>query len=369
MILFAVVRLFVIVQSRPNNTRVVMFIPCNRRKLQLCVYIYLFFMLSWVIYNAVSRTSASQRALDDKGVPFKVEDVNMAATFIVSHSTLRLTHLQNKASLTEINSSGAELFTLVSGSKLYSSSSCKLRGDIEASETTISAYFNCGTEINVDWSANIRTNPLQSSYMKQNVVITNTGALHIDFSSVELIDMEGISDTAFTHGNVDGLPVADKENNFFFALEHPMSFNYVTAKRVVCKLTSVPTLAVGQTMNFGAVIGVFSSPRLFRRNFIDYIEQERANPYRQFLHYNSWYDLRSTQKPPYRMEESKCLDRIEAIGMELNKKRNVQIESFLIDGMHFVTLVLWLTALSQMDGITTIPFGNSMRGFPTSLIS
>ena len=28
-----------------------------------------------------------------------------------------------------------------------------------------------------------------------------------------------------------------------------------------------------------------------RRDFLGYVERERAHPYRTFLHYNSWYDI------------------------------------------------------------------------------
>ena len=32
-------------------------------------------------------------------------------------------------------------------------------------------------------------------------------------------------------------------------------------------------------------------PGQLRRDFLAYVEHERAHPYRPFLHYNSWYDL------------------------------------------------------------------------------
>ena len=64
-----------------------------------------------------------------------------------------------------------------------------------------------------------------------------------------------------------------------------------------------------------------------RRDFLAYLERERAHPYRTFLHYNSWYDL--GYFTPY--DEAGALDRVNAFGRELVEKRGVKLDSFLFD--------------------------------------
>ena len=64
-----------------------------------------------------------------------------------------------------------------------------------------------------------------------------------------------------------------------------------------------------------------------RRDFLTYVERERAHPYRTFLHYNSWYDL--GYFTPY--DEAGVLDRVNSFGHELTQKRGVKLDSFLFD--------------------------------------
>src|SRR2546423_93031 len=64
-----------------------------------------------------------------------------------------------------------------------------------------------------------------------------------------------------------------------------------------------------------------------RRAFLNYLERERAHPYRPFLHYNSWYDIGYGNT----FNETECLDSINAFGNELVRKRGVKMDSFLFD--------------------------------------
>jgi hypothetical protein len=57
------------------------------------------------------------------------------------------------------------------------------------------------------------------------------------------------------------------------------------------------------------------------------MEDQRAHPYRTFLHYNTWYDLGYFS----RYDEAGVLDRIQAFGKELIERRGVVLESLLLD--------------------------------------
>jgi hypothetical protein len=74
------------------------------------------------------------------------------------------------------------------------------------------------------------------------------------------------------------------------------------------------------------VIGV-ARPGQLRRDFLAYVERERAHPYRTFLHYNSWYDIAYFGK----YSEAEAVGVIERFGEELVTKRGVQLDSFLFD--------------------------------------
>jgi hypothetical protein len=74
------------------------------------------------------------------------------------------------------------------------------------------------------------------------------------------------------------------------------------------------------------VIGV-ARPGQLRRDFLTYLERERAHPYRTFLHYNSWYDIGYFS--PY--SEQEALGVIQAFGEQLVRQRGVVLDSFLFD--------------------------------------
>ena len=85
-------------------------------------------------------------------------------------------------------------------------------------------------------------------------------------------------------------------------------------------------LRAGQSVTYSAVIGVARTGQM-RRDFLAYIERERAHPYRTFLHYNSWYDLGFGND----YDAAGALNRIDAFGHELVEKRGVKLDSFLFD--------------------------------------
>ena len=87
-----------------------------------------------------------------------------------------------------------------------------------------------------------------------------------------------------------------------------------------------------------------------RRDFLAYLEKERAHPYRTFLHYNSWYDL--GYFTPYTATDA--VDRINAFGHELTDKRGVQLNSFLFDDGWDKHDSLWKFNSGFPDGFTPL---------------
>jgi hypothetical protein len=96
-----------------------------------------------------------------------------------------------------------------------------------------------------------------------------------------------------------------------------------------------------------------------RREFLSYIEQERAHPYRTFLHYNSWYDIGYGN----RFDEAAALDRVHAYGDELVRKRGVKLDSFLFDDGWDDTATLWHFDSGLPNGFDAVHKQAAQYGF------
>jgi hypothetical protein len=160
-----------------------------------------------------------------------------------------------------------------------------------------------------------------SSYLRQLVAIT-AGGQDIPIDRVELIDLA--LPGAHVSGSVAGSPIVAR--NLFVGFEHPLSQSKVAGDRATAWMDRDLPLRAGQSITYSSVIGVARAGQM-RRDFLAYVERERAHPYRTFLHYNSWYDL--GYFTPY--DEAGVLDRVNLFGQELTQKRGVKLNSFLFD--------------------------------------
>jgi hypothetical protein len=108
----------------------------------------------------------------------------------------------------------------------------------------------------------------------------------------------------------------------------------VPATKVVCALPRQCVLEPGASWPVSFTIGAYPAGQM-RRGFLYYLERERAHTYRQYWHYNSWYDLNITRNdhpdPLQRMTEAQCLEVIQAFGAELHGKRGVGLDGFVWD--------------------------------------
>ena len=170
----------------------------------------------------------------------------------------------------------------------------------------------------VVWRAILRG---EASYWRQQLVIgpvRSTMAL----SSVVLVHARAAG--ARVEGTAQGSPLVSGDT--FVGFEHPMSVCAVNADEISCRLNRTVPLAAGQTLDVSSVAGIAELGQM-RRSFLAYLERERVQPYRPFLHYNSWYDL--GYFTPY--TEKDALDVIDVFGRELVVKRHVTLSSFLFD--------------------------------------
>ncbi|HEY1786836.1 MAG TPA: enterotoxin, partial [Verrucomicrobiae bacterium] len=191
----------------------------------------------------------------------------------------------------------------------------------------------------IEWRVVLRRH---STYIRQELSL-KAGRGSVLVKEIVLFDQRVPG--AETMGTVDGSPVV--AGNFFFGYEHPMAQNLVDSNSMVCcSFLRNAILDEGETLNQSCVIGVVPAGQL-RRGFLAYVERERAHPYRPFLHYNSWYDLRE-------YNEAQCVNAIDEIGGQLDAKRGVKISSFLFDDGWDDTKTLWKFHSGLPNGFTPL---------------
>jgi hypothetical protein len=196
------------------------------------------------------------------------------------------------------------------------------------------------SQLTLTWRAVLRDG---SAYIRQEITLS-AKEKDVAIREVRLIDW--IMPDAHVAGQVRGSPVID--GTAFVGIEHPLSTCVVAPGRVRCKVDRELPLRKGHEVTYSSVVGVTSGS--VRRGFLNYIERERAHPYRTFLHYNSWYDLGYFT----RYDEAQALDVVRAFGTELTQKRGVKLSSFLFDDGWDDPGTLWKFNSGFSDGLSKI---------------
>jgi hypothetical protein len=211
-----------------------------------------------------------------------------------------------------------------------------------AGETLQVALESADHTVHVDWSMVLLEG---SNYVRQVVKIEAIGEKDLPITRVELLDV--VLPAAHVVGSVAGSPIVG--GNVFLGFEHPLSQSKVTGDRATAWIDRDLPLRGGQAVEYSSVIGTARKGQL-RRDFLAYLERERAHPYRTFLHYNSWYDL--GYFTPYSATDA--LDRINAFGREMVEKRGVKMDSFLFDDGWDKHDSLWQFNSGFPDGFTPV---------------
>jgi hypothetical protein len=196
--------------------------------------------------------------------------------------------------------------------------------------------------VHVEWSIVLLEG---SHYIRQIVTIAAAGEKDVPISRVQLIDLA--LPGAHVVGSVNGSPIV--AGNLFVGFEHPLSQSKVRGDRATAWMERELPLRAGQTVTYSSVMGMAREGQM-RRDFLAYLERERAHPYRTFLHYNSWYDL--GYFTPYSATDA--VDRINAFGRELTEKRGVKLDSFLFDDGWDKHDSLWRFNSGFPDGFTPL---------------
>lgn len=87
-------------------------------------------------------------------------------------------------------------------------------------------------------------------------------------------------------------------------------------------------LKPSETISEWAVMGVFPENQK-RRFFSHYIERERARPYKQFLHYNCWWDITDDGASSFTSEQ--LIERMHAWNEKFIKPFDIKLDAFVFD--------------------------------------
>ena len=121
----------------------------------------------------------------------------------------------------------------------------------------------------IHWCAILRDG---ANYLRQEMTL-KAGTQPVDIAEVRLFDFSAPG--AEVKGTVAGSPIV--LGNFFFGFESPLSTSEVKDGRALTVLRRVLPLEAGNSVSYSSVIGV-AAPGQMRREFLTYIEQERAHP-------------------------------------------------------------------------------------------
>jgi hypothetical protein len=169
--------------------------------------------------------------------------------------------------------------------------------------------------------------PAGAGYTRTFVTVTNTSRGDLALARIVLLDAPAATlddGTAHVVGEFSGSPVVTGSR--FYGVEHPLAENRVAGGRVCCALPLMLPLRPGETVTASLVQGDYR-PGQLRRDFLAYVERERARPYQPFLHHNNWYNLGCGRK----FTEAEVLADIAFFGRELVEKRGVKLDGFVLD--------------------------------------
>lgn len=320
----------------------------------------------FVILLSVTMSASAGEAPGRAAKSYELGGDRLAARFQLINGGIKVTEIEDRSSGTKLYP--VEAFSLklrdgrvIAASQLKMSAapvegwvtpnpSAARRAEQIAGRSICADLSTQDNSLAVHWCAILREG---TNYLRQEITL-RAPSQSVDIAEVRLFDFNAPG--ARVVGKVAGSPMV--AGDFFFGFESPLSASEVKGDRATAVLTRVLPLGAGQSISYSSVVGV-SAPGQLRRDFLAYIEQERAHPYRTFLHYNSWFDLGSGE----RFNESQVLDRVHAFGEELVRKRDVTMDSFLMDDGWDDTHTIWNLNSGFPNGLTNVKKAAAEYGF------
>ncbi len=304
----------------------------------------------------LSRSGSTTTSYSASGEDFTLATDEISATWSVAGGGLRLRRIAARGAALE---TGSEVLTLtLSDGRTLPSSQLRVVGEsrqealvgnpgasrlaerLPGRQVTV-VLEDPSRRVRATWRGIVRAG---GAYIRQEVTLE---ALQAAFPvrEIQLLDIRGPG--VVVNGTVKGSPIV--AGQWFAGVEHPLSASTVDGRLARGVLARELPLRPGAPFTLSSVIGI-TRPGQLRRDFLAYVERERAHPYRTFLHYNSWYDIGYFSK----YSEPEALAVIDAFGTELAKKRGVVLSSFLFDDGWDDPKTLWGFHAGFPNGFTPL---------------
>jgi len=219
------------------------------------------------------------------------------------------------------------------------STSVKRSGKDNGKELIADLYCN-KVNLKIHWQVILRDH---SNYIRQKFTLTPKDSLKVD--QITLLEIPQ-SSSVKTNGVVAGSPWVGHE--IFFGFEYPLSHNAEKDNEAVSFITRTTPLVPLSPISYSMAWGVSPKGQM-RRAFLYYLERERAVPYRQFLHYNSWFDSYGAK-----LNETECMRVIQAYADSLIEKRHTPMQAFLFDDGWDNNKTLWKFNNGFPDGFSNM---------------
>lgn len=306
--------------------------------------IFLSSLFAQPFYTGESIGSAQARVNNDF---FEVKNNALEAKWVVINQVVHAQSFLNKLTSEIINWKNTPWFYLeLENGELLTSNDFKviespivsiIKGEPEAIRTSdhfngkkiLFDFYNEKFGLKIHWEVSLKDG---SNYLTQRFTLNIKDSLRVN--QIGLIQFPATSGLKST-GVVDGSPLAG--SNFFCAIEHPMSKVVTNKKTSAVFIKRYQAITKLEPLVFTTVWGVSQNKQL-RRSFLYYIERERAVPYHQQLHYNSWFDISFGDR---KLDETSCLDRIQTFADSLIVKRKIKMNAFLFDDGWDDNQTLW----------------------------
>lgn len=208
-----------------------------------------------------------------------------------------------------------------------------------------------------------QVHPDGAAYTRTVVTVTNTGRADLPLARIVMLDVPAASlddGAARVVGEFSGSPVVTARH--FYGVEHPLADNRVADGRVQCALPLMQPLRPGESVTASFVAGDYR-PGQLRRDFLAYVERERARPYAPFLHHNNWYNRGFGHK----FTEADVLADLAVLRRELVERRGVKLDGMVLDDGWDDVHSLWRFHDGWPQGLKNLAAAASRAGAVTGI--
>ena len=289
-----------------------------------------------------------------------VQNNVLSAQWILKNKTLKVQSFQNKETGQKIEWNNTPWFSIqLHNGKVFTSDDFKILSEpqIKKIKGNSSSVNQSGREHGEEITADLYCSKINlkihwkvilkdhSNYLRQEFTLIPEKSLTVD--RIILLEMPQNSGMK-PDGVVAGSPWVNNKKEIFMGFEYPLSHFAEQGKEAVSFMVRTKPLIPPKSISYSTAWGVSPKGQM-RRAFLYYIERERAVPYREFLHFNSWFNSYGAK-----LYEKECMGWIRTFGDSLIEKRHTPMQAFLFDDGWDNNKTLWEFNSGFPDGFSNM---------------